>query len=121
MFGGSGGFTIGYMNYLNNNYKNKIDWKTNLNNIYHFDINEDVLKSARLEFFCLSGGFFPDDKNVRRTNSFKQEFKDYGKFDLILTNPPYGGDKISTSAKKDKRDKIKKASVKKTEAAKKKK
>ena len=106
MFGGSGGFTIGYMNYLNNNYKNKIDWKTNLNNIYHFDINEDVLKSARLEFFCLSGGFFPDDNNVRRTNSFKQEFKDYGKFDLILTNPPYGGDKISTSAKKDKRDKI---------------
>ena len=104
MFGGSGGFTIGYMNYLNNNYK--IDWERNLNNIYHFDINEDVLKSARLELFCLSGGVFPDiDNNVRRTNSFKQEF-DNKKFDLILTNPPYGGDKIGTSAKKEKRDKI---------------
>ena len=105
MFGGSGGFTIGYMNYLNNNYRNEIDWEKNLNNIYHYDINEDVLKSARLELFCLSGGVFPNDNNVRRTNSFKQEFNN-NKFDLILTNPPYGGDKIATSAKKEKRDKI---------------
>lgn len=104
MFGGSGGFTIGYMNYINNNFK--IDWENNLNNIYHFDINEDVLKSARLEFFCLSGGIFPNDRdNVIRTNSFKYEFENE-KFDLILTNPPYGGDKIATSAKKEKRDKI---------------
>jgi len=107
MFGGSGGFTIGYMNYLNKNFK--IDWKSQLNNIYHFDINEDVLKSAALEFFCLSGGIIPNtgnDGNIIRTNSFKQDFKDYGKYDLILTNPPYGGDKIATSGKKEKRDKI---------------
>ena len=106
MFGGSGGFTIGYMNYLIKN-KYEIDWKSQLDNIYHFDINEDVLKSARLELFCLSHGVFPNMKdNVKRTNSFKQDFKDIGKFDLILTNPPYAGDKISTSAKKEKRDKI---------------
>ena len=106
MFGGSGGFTIGYMNYLIKN-KYEIDWKSQLDNIYHFDINEDVLKSARLELFCLSQGVFPNMKeNVKRTNSFKQDFKDIGKFDLILTNMPYGGDKISTSAKKEKRDKI---------------
>jgi type I restriction-modification system DNA methylase subunit len=106
MFGGSGGFTIGYMNYLIKN-KFEIDWKSQLDNIYHFDINEDVLKSARLELFCLSQGVFPNMKNnVKRTNSFKEDFKDIGKFDLIITNMPYGGDKISTSAKKEKRDKI---------------
>jgi restriction endonuclease S subunit len=105
MFGGSGGFTIGYMDYLIKN-KFEIDWKSQLDNIYHFDINEDVLKSARLELFCLSQGIFPNMNNVKRTNSFKEDFRDIGKFDLIITNPPYGGDKISTSAKKEKRDKI---------------
>ena len=106
MFGGSGGFTIGYMDYLIKN-KFDIDWKSQLNNIYHFDINEDVLKSARLELFCLSQGVFPNMiHNVKRTNSFKQDFRDIGKFDLIMTNPPYGGDKIGTSAKKEKRDKL---------------
>ena len=104
-FGGSGGFTIGYMDYLIKN-KFEIDWKSQLDNIYHFDINEDVLKSARLEFFCLSKGIFPNINNIKRTNSFKYDFRDIGKFDLIITNSPYGGDKISTSAKKEKRDKI---------------
>jgi len=103
MFGGSGGFTIGYMDYLNKNFK--IDWKNQLSNIYHIDINEDVLKSARLEFFCLSNGVFPSEENIIRKNSFKKEFNNE-KFDLILTNPPYGGDKIGTSCKKEKRDKI---------------
>ena len=105
MFGGSGGFTIGYMDYLIKN-KFEIDWKSQLDNIYHFDINEDVLKSARLELFCLSQGIFPNINNVKRTNSFKEDFRDIGKFDIIMTNPPYGGDKIGTSAKKEKRDKI---------------
>jgi len=104
MFGGSGGFTIGYTDYL---IKNNIgiDWKTQLDNIYHFDINEDVLKSARLELFCLSKGIIPNmENNIKRTNSFTYDFNK--KFDLIMTNPPYGGDKIGTSAKKEKRDKI---------------
>jgi restriction endonuclease S subunit len=105
MFGGSGGFTIGYMDYLIKN-KFEIDWKSQLDNIYHFDINEDVLKSARLELFCLSEGIFPNINNVKRINSFKENFSDIGKFDIIMTNPPYGGDKIGTSAKKEKRDKI---------------
>ena len=104
MFGGSGGFTIGYTDYL---IKNNIgiDWKSQLDNIYHFDINEDVLKSARLELFCLTQGIIPNmNNNIKRTNSFTYDFNK--KFDLIMTNPPYGGDKIGTSAKKEKRDKI---------------
>ncbi len=58
MFGGSGGFTTGYINYLNENY-NSIDWLTQIDNIYHYDMNEDVIKSAGLEFFCLTGAL-PD-------------------------------------------------------------
>jgi len=108
MFGGSGGFTTGYMNYLNK--YNKIDWKSQLDRIYHYDINADVLKSAALELLCLSDGVIPKigrNKNIQKINSFKHNFHSENKFDLILTNPPYGGDKKSTSGKKDKRDKIK--------------
>jgi type I restriction-modification system DNA methylase subunit len=35
-------------------------------------------------------------------NHFNENFRDIGKFDIIMTNPPYGGDKIGTSAKKEK-------------------
>ena len=103
MFGGSGGFTTGYMNYLNDNFT--IDWLKDINNIYHYDINEDVLNSARLELYCISNGIFPSENNIKKVNSFKCEFS--SKFDLIITNPPYGGDKKITSAKKEKRDKVK--------------
>jgi len=44
-FGGSGGFTLGAANYLRNNY-NDIDWKTNVNNIYHFDMEEAVVNMS---------------------------------------------------------------------------
>ena len=74
MFGGSGGFTTGYINYLNDKYDNNIDWKNNINKIYHFDMNEDVVKSAGLEFFCLTGEL-PDMKdNLAYKNSFTDEF-----------------------------------------------
>jgi type I restriction enzyme S subunit len=108
MFGGSGGFTTGYMNYLNK--YNKIDWKSQLDKIYHYDINADVLKSAALELLCLSDGIIPKigrNMNIQKINSFKHNFHSENKFDLILTNPPYGGDKKATTGKKDKRDKIK--------------
>ena len=108
MFGGSGGFTTGYMNYLNK--YNKIDWKLQLDRIYHYDINSDVLKAAALELLCLSDGIIPKigkNMNIQKINSFKHNFHSENKFDLILTNPPYGGDKKATTGKKDKRDKIK--------------
>jgi hypothetical protein len=104
MFGGSGGFTTGYINYLNNKYDN-INWKDNINNIYHYDMNEDVVKSAGLEFFCLTG-VLPDMKNnLTYKNSFADEF-DNKKFMNVITNPPYGGDKVSQSDAQIKRKKI---------------
>jgi restriction endonuclease S subunit/type I restriction-modification system DNA methylase subunit len=108
MFGGSGGFTTGYINYLNAQSKNQqqiINWTTEINKISHFDMNEDVIKSAGLEFFCLTGEL-PNKDNLQYKNSFKDEFCDH-KYKYPLTNPPYGGDKIKKTNSQIKRDKVK--------------
>lgn len=105
MFGGSGGFTTGYINYLNDKYDD-INWKDNINKIYHFDMNEDVIKSAGLEFFCLTGVLPNMKDNLKYKNSFTDEFNNK-KFKKVITNPPYGGDKISQSDAQMKRKKIK--------------
>ena len=105
MYGGSGGFTTGYIKYLKENNEN-INWKTELNKVYHFDMNEDVIKSAGLEFFCLTG-IIPNETNLKVANSFTHSFSNK-KFDYIYTNPPYGGDKSKTSSAEEKRNKIKK-------------
>ena len=85
MFGGSGGFTLGYMNYLNNNYNP--NWKNNLDKISHYDMNLDVVKYAKLEYYCLTGEF--PDENIGIRNSFEDNF-DNKKYHYICTNPPYG-------------------------------
>ena len=105
MFGGSGGFTTGYINYLNDKY-NDIDWKDNINKIYHFDMNEDVVKSAGLEFFCLTGVLPNMKNNLKYKNSFVDEFSNK-KFMNVITNPPYGGDKLIQSDSCIKRKKVK--------------
>ena len=105
MFGGSGGFTTGYINYLNDKYDN-INWKNNINKVYHFDMNEDVIKSAGLEFFCLTGVLPNMKDNLKYKNSFTDEFNSK-KFMNVITNPPYGGDKTSQSDTQIKRKKIK--------------
>lgn len=105
MFGGSGGFTTGYINYLNEKYPNMINWETEINKIFHFDMNEDVIKSAGLEFFCLTG-VIPNMENLKYKNSFADDFNDR-KYKYPLTNPPYGGDKNSKTDTQNKRDKIK--------------
>jgi type I restriction-modification system DNA methylase subunit len=103
MFGGSGGFTTGYVNYMNKNYS--IDWSSNINNIHHYDANVDVIKSAALELFCLTGEL-PNMNNLQYKNSFTDKFNDE-KYELIITNPPYGGDKNKKSDAQIKRDKLK--------------
>ena len=106
MFGGSGGFTTGYINYLNEKYKNgEINWETEINKINHFDMNADVIKSAGLEIFCLTG-ILPNMNNLCYKNSFRDEFNNT-KYKYPITNPPYGGDKNKKSTAQEKRDKIK--------------
>jgi len=104
MFGGSGGLTTGYIDFLKENYS-QIDWTNEINKIYHYDMNEDVIKSAGLEFFCLTGAL-PNLDNLQYKNSFTDNF-DNKKFKYILTNPPYGGDKNKRSDVQIKRDKVK--------------
>ncbi len=104
MFGGSGGFTTGYINHFKNKYDG-IHWDTELDKIYHYDINEDVIRSAGLELFCLTGRF-PNKDNVGYLNAFKNEFSDK-KYKYPITNPPYGGDKLNTSNAQIKLNKIK--------------
>jgi type I restriction-modification system DNA methylase subunit len=111
MFGGSGGFTTGYINYLNSKYGRQIDWNTEINKIHHYDMNEDVIKSAGLEFFCLTG-VLPNLNNMKYKNSFTDDFVDASTggdktFKYVITNPPYGGDKNKKSGVQDKREKIK--------------
>ncbi len=105
MFGGSGGFTTGYINFLKEKYPRSINWSTQLSKVHHYDMNEDVIKSAALEFFCLTG-VLPDMSNMCYKNSFVDEFSNR-KFKLVLTNPPYGGDKASKTDSQLKQDKVK--------------
>ncbi len=104
-FAGSGGFTVEYINYINSNFPN-IHWTDEINNIYHYDINDDVIKSAGLEFFCLSNGNIVPRDNLKVENSFKNEFSDK-KYNYVVSNPPYGGDKVIKNQEQIKRDKIK--------------
>ena len=107
MFGGSGGFTTGYIDYLNKNYKDKINWKNEINKIYHFDMNNDVLKAAGLEFLCMTNEIPNMKDNIAYKNSFNDHLYDKY-FDLIITNPPYGGDKTNKSEGQIKMEKVKK-------------
>ena len=104
MFGGSGGFTTGYINYLNNKYNKIINWNTEINKISHFDMNEDVIKSAGLEFFCLTG-VLPNMNNLKYKNSFIDEFNGH-KYKYTFTNPPYGGEISKTTEAQIKRKKV---------------
>jgi len=94
IFGGSGGFTLQAVDYLKNKYKN-IDWVDNYKRIKHFDMAENVVKIAGVEFYSQTG-FFPEmDTQFGRINSFTYEFTE--QFDRIFSNPPYGGDKNNKS------------------------
>ena len=106
-FGGSGGFTLGYANYLRENFS-EIDWTKNVDNIYHFDMEENVVNMTGLEMFAITN-VLPkiNDFNYKRVNSFSHEFptnkESYQKYDCVISNPPYGGDKLNESAKEKRR------------------
>ena len=106
MFGGSGGFTTGYIDYLNRRYPGKINWANEMKKIFHYDINEDVIKSAGLEFFCMTGVLPKIGDNLAVKNAFTDEFSNK-KFKNVITNPPYGGDKLKQSDIQVKRNKVK--------------
>jgi len=123
-FGGSGGFTTGYIMRMNTLLEEKYSaktkeekkvlfkqfWETELLKVFHYDMNKDVLRAAALEFMCLTGTIprthertqQGHDPNINYKNSFADNYMFLetnrpAKFKRIITNPPYGGDKISTT------------------------
>lgn len=92
-FGGSGGFTLTYIDFvikLAEKQKLRINWENDIKKINHYDLSNNVIKMAKLEIFTLTHTFADRDK-VKKINSFTHGFNNL--FDIILSNPPYGGDK----------------------------
>ena len=108
-FGGSGGFTLGYANYMRENC-DEVDWISNVNNIFHFDMEESVVNMTGLEMFAITGHFPKRDHNYVRGNTFSSEFIGSDnkpmQWDYLISNPPYGGDKTTKNAEQIKRDKL---------------
>lgn len=101
-FGGSGGFTLGYAYHLCNKYPN-IKWENNVNKIYHFDMQKDVVNMTGIEMFAITGTMPEKNGNYERTNSFKHEFINR-KFSYVVSNPPYGGDEYTKSIEEQKKE-----------------
>ena len=100
-FGGSGGMTISYANHLNTKYRDKFDWNTNFQNIHHWDMAEDVVKIAGIEYFSICGNF-PSITDFSKGNSFIREIRPI--YDLVISNPPYAGDKQKKSSEINKKE-----------------
>ena len=89
---GTGGFLTMSIKYLNDNNK-KIDWNKNKNNIYGFDIDDNVRNMALLNTFLETDYVF--DRTMVKHDSLRQDYclEDntfIDKVDIILANEPFG-------------------------------
>lgn len=90
---GTGGFLTMAVKYLNDKYKNKIDWATNKNRVYGFDIDENVKNMALLNMLLECGEMCEETfiKNDTLYNDFKLKNGEIlEKVDIILANEPMG-------------------------------
>jgi hypothetical protein len=90
---GTGGFLTMAVKYLNDKYKNKIDWTKNKNRVYGFDIDENVKNMALLNMLLECGEMCEETfiKNDTLYNDFKLKNGDIlEKVDVILANEPMG-------------------------------
>lgn len=90
---GTGGFLTMAVKYLNDKYKNKIDWGKNKSRVYGFDIDENVKNMALLNMLLECGEMCEDTfiKNDTLYNDFKLKNGDtLEKVDVILANEPMG-------------------------------
>ena len=89
---GTGGFLTMAIKHLNETNK-KIDWAINKNNIYGFDIDENVTQMSLLNAFIETGLLF--DKTIIKHDSLHKDYiLENGTFidkvDVILANEPFG-------------------------------
>ncbi len=90
---GTGGFLTMSIKYLNDKYKNKIDWSKNKNNIIGFDIDDNVRNMALLNILLEIGELCNDTlvKNDTLYNDLKfSNGKILQKAKIILANEPMG-------------------------------
>ena len=89
---GTAGFLAMSIKHLNNN-KKKVDWVKNKNNIYGFDIDENVKNMAILNLFLETGQIF--DRTLIKHDTLHKDFEledktFIDKVDVILANEPFG-------------------------------
>lgn len=90
---GTGGFLTMAIKYLNEKYKNKIDWKKNGKNIIGFDIDENVKNMAMLNILLETGELLEDTICKQDTLHNDMKFEDneiLEKAKIILANEPMG-------------------------------
>jgi len=90
---GTGGFLTMSVKYLNEKYKNKVDWSKNKNNLIGFDIDDNVKNMAMLNMFLETGELCNETlvKNDTLYNDLRiSSDKTIEKVDVILANEPMG-------------------------------
>ena len=85
---GSGGFLVNSALYLNKNNDN-IDWKTQKDKFRGYDIAKDVSGIAVTNLLLSTGELFKEQ--IQRMDTLHENINE--QYDIILANPPYGGDK----------------------------
>ena len=90
---GTGGFLTMSVKYLNDKYKNKIDWTKNKNNIIGFDIDDNVRNMALLNILLETGEMC--DKTLVKNDTLYNDLKFSDgrilhKAKVILANEPMG-------------------------------
>ncbi|PWK15747.1 type I restriction enzyme M protein [Arcicella aurantiaca] len=90
---GSGSFLTQVVSTFKNRFRNPKNWQEFANNsVYGIEISEKISVSAKINFALHDDGH----DNVQRANGlnlYKLRWK-VKQFDLILTNPPFGGEPI---------------------------
>jgi type I restriction-modification system DNA methylase subunit len=97
LYCGSGGFITEYIRFMNIKYPD-IKWDQNINNIYGFDTDPEIIKSARVDIMTLTKTFDPSNNifidNFRNVNTFEENCMTNNgipiRLDYNMTNPPYG-------------------------------
>ena len=90
---GTGGFLTMAVKYLNDKYKNKIDWTKNKSRVYGFDIDDNVKNMALLNMLLECSEMCEETfiKNDTLYNDFKLKNGEIlEKVDIILANEPMG-------------------------------
>ena len=96
-FCGTGGFIVEYVKYICKQKNLDINgiyklWSKQKNRIYGNDIKVSSVMSSLLNLVFITGITF-DSENMVHKNTFYDTLFENKKFDIIATNPPFGGDK----------------------------